>query len=108
MPHPETFGDVCDAAAVLGVSQSVEDSPLEVTDFNRFLFGDPVDAVPEKVLGLQKEKMELVAVQRLPAKSFGARRENNELRLSHHPVKFHGGSVGEEIRRAGDQVTRDE
>jgi hypothetical protein len=56
MAHPETFGDVGYAAAVFGVSQSVENSSFEVTDFDRFLFGDPVFGVPEKVPGLQKKK----------------------------------------------------
>lgn len=72
MAHPETFGDLGYAAAVLGVAQSVENSSFEVTDFDRFPFGDPVFGVPEKVLGLQKKKTELGAVQGLPGNSLGS------------------------------------
>ena len=99
MTHPEAFGDLCHAAAILWLAEALDDGAFEITDLYGLLLRHPVFGGAEIVLRLDEDETEFCSAERAASEPLRAGGENGKLGLSHHPVYLHRGRMRNETRR---------
>ena len=94
-PHPIAFGHVCEASAVLGLLETVDDRAFEITHGDLLRLVDPVLRHPEQVLRLASNEAKLRAEDGPPPEWAWAGGVDDQLGLRHHAVNVHRGRVRE-------------